>query len=196
MYTEGERPPGGQGEAAYWLPLLALFTGARLGELTALRASDVTDDELVGAVCIYITADAKAGKRLKTKHSARAVPVHPWLIEIGFLDYVAAQAKARGEKAWLFPKVAPGTTGARAFSKWFGRYIGAHGITDPTKVFHSFRHAFPDALRVADVSREVNRALLGHTDTSVHGKYGAKKMVARFRHRLRRSRRERDIHRA
>lgn len=108
-------------------------------------------------------------------------------MEIGFLDYVTDQTKARGEKAWLFPKVAPGTTGARAFSKWFGRYVGAHGITDPTKVFHSFRHNFTDALRVADVSEEVNRALVGHTHSGVHGKYGAKKMVARFRDRLRKA---------
>ena len=33
VFTQGERPKGGKGEAAYWLPLLALFTGARLGEL-------------------------------------------------------------------------------------------------------------------------------------------------------------------
>jgi integrase len=184
VFTDGVRPAGGQGDAAFWLPLLALFTGARRGELTSLRASDVGEDELVGAVCIHITADAKAGKRLKTRRSARAVPVHSQLIEIGFLDYVAAQAKARGGKAWLFPQVAPGTTGAAAFSKWFGRYIGEHGVTDTAKVFHSFRHNFTDALRVTGVGEDVSRALVGHTQGGVHGRYGAKDMAARFRHRL------------
>jgi integrase len=184
VFTEGVRPVGGQGDAAFWLPLLALFTGARRGELTSLRASDISQDELVGAVCIYIAADAKAGKRLKTRQSARAVPVHPQLIEIGFLDYVVAQAKVRGEKAWLFPQVAPGTTGAAAFSKWFGRYIGEHGVTDTAKVFHSFRHNFADALRAAGVGEDVSRALVGHTQGGVHGRYGAKDMAARFRHRL------------
>ena len=29
VFTKGERPEGGQGNAAFWLPLLALFTGAR-----------------------------------------------------------------------------------------------------------------------------------------------------------------------
>ena len=57
--TEGERPEGGQGEAAFWLPLLALFTGARLGELAGLRVSDVAHEELVGAHCIYIVSDAE-----------------------------------------------------------------------------------------------------------------------------------------
>ncbi|MGO9400356.1 MAG: tyrosine-type recombinase/integrase [Xanthobacteraceae bacterium] len=184
VFTEGERPEGGQGEAAFWLPLLALFTGARLGELAGLRASEVAHDASVGAVCVYITADAKAGKRLKTKQSARAIPIHSQLIELGFLKFVAAEAKARGEREWLFPQVAPGTTGARAFSKWFGRYVGAQGVTDTAKVFHSFRHNFTDALRVADVAEGVSRALVGHAQGGVHGRYGAKDMAARYRHRL------------
>ncbi len=32
VYTAGNRPRGGGGEAAYWLPLVALLSGARLGE--------------------------------------------------------------------------------------------------------------------------------------------------------------------
>ena len=184
VFTDSHRPEGGKGEAAFWLPLLALFTGARLGELSGLRASDVVHDASVGTVCIYITADAKAGKRLKTKQSARAIPIHAQLIDLGFLKFVAAEAKARGERAALFPQVAPGTTGARAFSKWFGRYVGAQGVTDPAKVFHSFRHNFTDALRVADIAEGVGHALVGHTQGGVHGRYGAKDMAARYRHRL------------
>jgi integrase len=184
VFTQGERPQGGQGEAAFWFPLLALFTGARLGELAGLRASEVTRDEAIGAVCLYITADAKAGKRLKTKKSARVVPVHPHLIKFGFLKFVALQAKARGSGAWLFPQVEPGTKGAKAFSKWFGRYIGSHGVTDAAKVFHSFRHNFIDALRAAGVDGEINTALVGHSDGSVHAKYGAKEIVTRFGKRL------------
>ncbi len=184
VFTEGERPEGGRGEAAFWLPLLALFTGARLGELSGLRASDVVHDQAIGAISLHITADRKAGKKLKTRQSARVVPVHEQLIELGFLKFVASEAKARGEGAWLFPQVAPGTTGAAAFSKWFGRYIGTHGVNDAAKVFHSFRHNFTDALRLAAVSEDVSRALVGHTQGGVHGRYGAKEMAARYRHRL------------
>ena len=39
VFAEGARPTGGKGDAAFWLPLLALFTGARLNELASLRAS-------------------------------------------------------------------------------------------------------------------------------------------------------------
>ena len=184
VFTKGERPAGGQSEAAFWLPMLALFGGERLSELTGLRASDVAHNELIGTVSIYINQDAKAGRRLKTKQSERFVPVHPQLIELGFLDFVAALAKTRGADAWLFPLVAPGTTGTAAYSKWFGRYIGTHGVTDTAKVFHSFRHSFIDALRMANVGDEVKNALLGWSGGGIPARYGAKDKAARFRYRL------------
>ena len=106
------------------------------------------------------------------------------MIELGFLDFVATQAKARGTDAWLFPLVAPGTKGTAAYSKWFGRYVGVHGVTDTAKVFHSFRHSFIDALRVADVGDEIKHALLGWSGGGIPARYGAKDKAARFRHRL------------
>jgi integrase len=184
VFAEGERPKGGKGEAAFWLPLLALFTGARLSELSSLKASDVAHSDLIGTHCIYIKAEKRAAKRLKTEQSERFVPLHPQLVASGFLKFVSDQTSERGANAWLFPKVAPGTTGKSAFSKWFGRYIGAHGITDSSKVFHSFRHSFVDGLRLGGVNGEINMALLGHTDPSVHDKYGAKDKAIRFQHRL------------
>jgi integrase len=184
VFTRGERPKGGKGEAAFWLPLLALFTGARLNELSSLKAADVARNDIIGAQCIFIRAEKRSGKRLKTEQSERFVPLHPQLIAAGFLEYVGNQIAERGANAWLFPRVAPGTAGKAAFSKWFGRHIGTHQITDSKKVFHSFRHSFVDALRLAGVGGEINIALLGHTDPSVHDKYGAKDKAVRFRHRL------------
>ena len=52
IYTEGSRPRGGGGEAAHWLPLLALYTGARLQELGQLRRADVRETD--GVWCIEI----------------------------------------------------------------------------------------------------------------------------------------------
>jgi len=164
--------------------LLALFTGARRGELTGLRPADVAYDKVIGATSIYITADRKTGKRLKTRQSARVVPLHPDLVKLGFLDFTAAQAKERVQGAWLFPHVAPGTTGEKAWSKWFGRHIRVHGVHDVAKVFHSFRHNFVDALRAANVNVEINAALVGHSVGNVHASYGAKEIARRFGRRL------------
>ena len=48
IFTAKARPKAGRGEAAYWLPLLALFTGCRRGELAALTVADLKD---VGRSC-------------------------------------------------------------------------------------------------------------------------------------------------
>jgi len=45
VYSEGARPQGCGGDAAYWMPLLALFTGARLEEMAQLRPEDIYEDE-------------------------------------------------------------------------------------------------------------------------------------------------------
>src|SRR5262245_57930227 len=88
VFTAGERPEGARGDVAFWLPLLALFTGARMSELTMLRAADVNKDELPGHWAVAIYADTSAGRTLKTSGSARTIPVHPELGRLGFLDFV------------------------------------------------------------------------------------------------------------
>jgi integrase len=182
LFTEQATPDGAKGAAGVWLPLLALFSGARQAELAGLRVSNVQDDVSTGTPLLFIVAERKAGKKLKTKSSERVVPVHPQLMRLGFLKYVE-QRKRESERAWLFPTVAPDQPGAlRAWSKWFGRYLRSTvGIADTAKVFHSFRHGFKDAARAAGISQEVHDALTGHSHAStVSGGYGAKQMLQRF----------------
>jgi hypothetical protein len=69
--------------------------------------SEVVHEELVGADCIYIVSDEKAGRRNKTKQSARAIPIHRQLIDAGFLRFVAEQAKVLGDK--IAPSGSAGT---------------------------------------------------------------------------------------
>lgn len=49
VHKEGARPVGGGGEAAYWLPLLALYSGARQTELGQLHHEDVYQERYDGA---------------------------------------------------------------------------------------------------------------------------------------------------
>lgn len=107
--------------ADYWLPLLALFTGARKGELAKLRAEDVAKDDATGCYMLSITEDKHEGKSLKTASSWRTVPVHPELTRLGFLDLVEA-AKVWGDGDWLLPTVST----ARGLGTWgerFGRTL-------------------------------------------------------------------------
>lgn len=182
LFAEHNLPIGAKGEAGIWLPLLALFAGARQAEYAGLRVSDVREDEETGVPLMWFTRDTKAGRRLKTKTSERVVPVHPLLTELGFLSYVATRRK-EGERAWLFPTVAPDQKGAlSAWSKWWGRYLRNHvGINDRNKVYHSFRHGFQDALRRTTPDEELRDALTGRSSgKSVGRTYGAKEMLRRW----------------
>ncbi|GGI33049.1 site-specific integrase [Bradyrhizobium guangdongense] len=181
LFTEGRVPEGGKGNAAIWLPLLALFAGARQAEYAGLRVSDIRVDDQTRAPLMWFTRDLKAGRRLKTKTSERVVPVHPQLVKVGFLGYVAKR-RAAGEHAWLLPTVAPDQKGAlRAWAKWWGRYLDNVGVTDTNKVFHSFRHGFQDALRQATPDEELRDALAGRSNgKSVSRRYGAKAMIERW----------------
>jgi integrase len=182
VFAESARPTAGRGEAAFWLPLLGLFTGARLGELAPLAAADVTAGELSQVSMITIREDVDQGRRLKTAGSARVVPVHPQLTRIGFLQFVEQVKSKGGKSARLFPLLTPGPKGGfgEAWSKWFGRHIRDLGISNKASVFHSFRHGFKDALRAAEVSEDVNDALTGHSSGAVGRGYGSKTMVRRF----------------
>jgi integrase len=182
VFTKGDRPKAGKGEASYWLPLLGLFTGARRGELAGLTAANVQSIGPSSEMALTFEKDRTRGKTLKTKRSARTVPIHPELTRLGFEQYVDTVRSNYGANAWLFPEIAPQSKhGATDWSKWFSGYIRALGITDRNKVFHTFRHGFIDALRAAGVDDEVKRALVGHSRKgSAHDAYGAKDMLRRF----------------
>jgi hypothetical protein len=119
--------------------------------------------------------DPKIGKRLKSSTAVRTVPVHPELIKLGWLDHVDTVRRQYGDAAWLFPKIAPQTSGAlKAWTKWFGRYLRRTGVKDLAKSSIRSDNTFKDALRAANVGEDLNDALLGQKHSSVGRSYGAK----------------------
>lgn len=169
IYTKQYRPVSGGKEAAYWLPLLALFTGARVEELAQLLASDIR--EIDGLGHIINISDEAAHAHLKNTSSRRRVPIHGALIACGFLDYVARQAKA----GMLFPDLKPNHRGKYGgyFSYFFSTYLRKKiGITDERKVFHSFRHTFKDVCRNVGIEEAVHDALTGHSRSGASRGYG------------------------
>ena len=73
-------------DAAYWIPLLGIYTGARIGELAQLRLVDVITES--GIPCLSINAEGD-GCSVKTEAGIRMVPIHSELIRLGFLEYVS-----------------------------------------------------------------------------------------------------------
>lgn len=184
LFTEQKIPAGGKGPAAVWLPLLAVFMGGRQNEFASLRVSDIREDVETHIPLMWIVRNTTAGKRVKSDAGERVIPIHPQIIQLGFLQYVAQRKTEDGDEAWLFPLIAPDKRGGRkAWAKWWGRYLRDHiGVEDRSLVFHSFRHGFQDALRRATPDEELRDALAGRSSAgkSVSRGYGAKQMLQRW----------------
>ena len=94
------------------MPWLAAYTGCRQAELGGLRVEDVREEQGIAYLDLKPTAD----RRLRNRGSARRIPVHPVLIERGFVEYVKAQPK----EGLLFSELRPGPhgvlTGAFSFT--------------------------------------------------------------------------------
>ncbi len=178
VHSAGERPNRGGGEASYWLPLLALFTGARLNELGQLRPIDIVQERYAvgksdqSAWVIRITSDEADGLTLKNRGSARRVPIHSALVSLGFLRYVEALRTAGQVR--LFPELKPDRFGTVTgnWSKWFGSYLRSRNVNDPRIVFHSFRHSFKHYARESGLPKSVNDAITGHESGDVADSYG------------------------
>jgi integrase len=174
VYASHKRPRGGAREASYWLPVLSLFHGARLGELCQLSLSDVVTKNGILSLSISPSWDDEHGqdKSTKTVASVRLVPLHRECIRLGFSEYVNGLRKQG--KAKLFPAIKPDTKGriSGLWSKWFGRYRTEIGITTRYPDFHSFRHNWKSAARSADLPEDFHDQISGHDNKSVGRGYG------------------------
>ena len=169
IYTENFRPVGGGVEASFWLPLLALFTGARIEELAQLLVEDIHHVQGLGSY-LNISDEAEHSK-LKNAASRRRIPIHSILLDCGFLDY----AESVRERKFLFPSLKPNPRQKLGgyFSNFFSGYLRRQvRITDKRKVFHSFRHTFKDICRSVGIDEAIHDALTGHTAPSAGRKYG------------------------
>jgi integrase len=176
----------------YWLPLLGLFTGGRLNELSQLYLKDIVEVEGIPCIDFNLLGEGKLDvdgpdplpaldKSLKTVNSRRLIPIHAKLQEWGLLTYVSALQRAGHTR--LFPELAFDSRKGygKAAGKWFNeRYLGTelHIPRNGRKTFHSFRHNFATALGALSVETSIKSDLMGHArgDALVESRYdkGAK----------------------
>lgn len=166
-----QSPPQIKFAYKHWLPLLALFTGARLNELCQLYTSDVYEVDEVWVIDINDNTD---DKKIKTADSVRLIPVHNKLIELGFIQFVNNRKKRKLER--LFPALpySEAEGYSRTPSKWFTNFKASIGIPkDRKKAFHSFRHTFTNTLKQLGIEEAVTAALIGHKHEGItYGRYG------------------------
>ena len=166
----------------YWLPLLGLYTGARLNELSQLYIADVRRTETgVHFLDLNLNSPDKTDldgrdKSLKNVDSQRIVTLHPQIIELGFFDYIEALAKAGYQR--VFPELKHDAIKGygKPAGSWFNeRFLGNHLSIprDGKLTFHSFRHTFITALAELEVPSDIQSQLAGHSrgDTITSKRY-------------------------
>jgi hypothetical protein len=82
--------------AKRWVPWLCAYSGARVGEIVQLRRQDVRVEGIIAFIVISPEAGTVKGKK------AREVPLHPDLVEQGFLQFVE-----RSNDGYLFVRARP-----------------------------------------------------------------------------------------
>jgi integrase len=173
----------------YWIPLICLHQGARVSEASGLYSDDVIFID--GVHCLSFIPDspesandpdegsddnerrrkvmAKTGeeyRRLKNKASRRVIPIHPKLIELGFLDFVEKMRYCASRPVHLF-------SGLRWEDKsMFGRKPSVYmrellriaGIAvKRQKVPHSLRSNYNQAMGKTMLPDTLQSRLLGHS---------------------------------
>ncbi len=158
----------------FWIPMIAMYTGMRRGEICQLQINDIK--QLDGIWCFDINDNA--GKSLKTKSSARIIPIHSQLIKLGFLSFVN-NAESTDGNLWVFRQW-KGIWGKK-FGNWYSRFNRAHITEDPHKVFHSFRHTVANILKQTGVPESVAAGLLGHEQGGItFNRYGKRYLPSRL----------------
>lgn len=172
----------------YWVPLLLAYSGARRSEIAGLLTTDIGEENSIPFM--YIRPNHLRG--LKNKASKRRIPIHPHLIELGFLNHVEQSRKTKFFA--LFPGAIPRPQ--RALAKepsgdlmnykakfgdglhhvWHKTLNDVLGGNDEGYVMHSTRHYVNDQLinfrgkngmdlLVPDIDR---RDVMGHTQPDVN----------------------------
>jgi len=162
--------------ARFWLPLILLYTGARVNEACKLRVIDIREQDGIPFFNIEWEEDdedAGIAGRVKNIASERKVPIHENLISFGFLDFVAKAQESGHER--LFSELKPNRHGklyntiSQRFSDTFLPRLGVK--TDKTSL-KSFRHNFVDAATNSRIPDEIIRALKGDTRPGTLARYG------------------------
>ena len=153
------------GDAAYWLPIIGAFTGARITEIAQLLVADVQKEDGQWFLRFQIT---EKWQSLKRDASQRTIPMHSELVRLGLPAYAEAMHKA-GESR-LFPAVPVSVlnNAGGGPSKWFSTLKIAAGF-GPANTFHGWRNTIETKLQRAREGQLFIDRYLGHKPQGSEG---------------------------
>lgn len=156
-------------DAWWWWPIIGLHTGARLGEIAQLGPQDIGEE---GGL-YFFDIGRSGGRKVKTHASARRVPLHRTLVELGLVER-RDRMKAEG-RLTMWPEMPPARYGDQqggAFTRSFGEMLRHFGIAGPT--FHSFRHVVYSQLENLGHATPKISAIAGHVGGGMSSRYGGR----------------------
>ena len=169
-----DKPETPQDRAERWVPWLCAYSGARSGEVTQLRGSDI---ERRGRFYVMkLTPDAGPIKTRKT----RVVPLHEHIIAQGFLEMVRQVGKGAlfyndntPQRVSADP-LKPSRSRAATARAHLGEWVRELGVSDPElSPNHAWRHTFKQIADRVGIPEKTHDAITGHAPASEGRKYGA-----------------------
>ena len=140
----------------YYLCILGLVTGCRVGELSSLKKSDF---KKTPTGTDYLTI-----RVAKTLAGVRSVPFHSGILELGLQEFI----DSKSDSVFKYTD-REGKGAGNASGKKFSRLLETLKLKREKLVFHSLRKFFNDYLLKKDVPYEPRCQYIGHEigDTNV-----------------------------
>ena len=157
----------------YWIPLIGVFSGLRLGEICPLYLDNIRRVEghhRKRRWCFDIVEEPnRPDKHLKTKSSRRIVPIHDTLIELGLIDFIDLLKKKDPKRKRLFEELpyVDDSYNSRVSEFWNDRYLPKLGLKTNKKNFHSIRHTVSDHLKQKGIEPHFINELMGHSSGDI-----------------------------
>ena len=164
------QPSGAKNQMPYyWIFPLGILSGLRTNEMCQLRCSDVRKENRIWMIHVEDTEDTS----VKSSAGIRKVPVHPQLIKLGFIEYIAKQRRKKKERIfWELTKSRDGYS--KQVSRHYNeRLLPALGVWKKNvKVLYCTRHTFINKLYSEKVDENVIKTLVGHEKEFTMKHYG------------------------
>jgi integrase len=142
----------------FWIPLICLYTGMRIGEVCQLYISDLKQIDEVW--CLDVNED-KPDKTVKNSEP-RKVPLHPFLIDdLNFVGFVKSLPDQNGK---IFPELNRYKNPTDHAGVWYSRFKKECGIesVEGSKAAHAFRYTVMHELYRKEVFLDKVKMFVGH----------------------------------
>ena len=142
----------------------AIFSGLRTNEMAQMRLEDIKKESNIW----FLHVEDSEQTNVKTANAIRKVPVHPQLMELGFIDHVTTQRKQKKDRLFLgnSPKQETDMPNSYPDTSTKSIFVLLEVWERNVKVLYCTRHTFINALYQNKVDENVIKVLVGHEKSS------------------------------